>query len=166
MREANGGKRGALFGSEDSAFGDKRYVSQSDVFALRLEREQTRNERATLLAELQRCRAELSLAKLEARSEKKRQEAIDFTTSSYEKEEEACVRRLALAADVRAREAEASLKEARKKTASPSALRAVLAELGELRARLARVREAQETSARLVAPTVASALACLRLSGT
>jgi hypothetical protein len=43
------------------------------------------------------------LAKLEARSEKKRQEAIDFTTSSYEKEEEACVRRLALAADVRAR---------------------------------------------------------------
>jgi hypothetical protein len=166
MREANGGKRGALFGSEDSAFGDKRYVSQSDVFALRLEREQTRNERATLLAELQRCRAELSLAKLEARSEKKRQEAIDFTTSSYEKEEEACVRRLALAADVRAREAEASLKEARKKTVSPSALRAVLAELGELRARLARVREAQETSARLVAPTVASALACLRLSGT
>jgi hypothetical protein len=166
MREANEGERDALFGSEDSAFGDKRYVSQSDVFALRLEREQTRNERATLLAELQRCRAELSLAKLEARSEKKRQEAIDFTTSSYEKEEEACVRRLALAADVRAREAEASLKEARKKTASPSALRAVLAELGELRARLARVREAQETSARLVAPTVASALACLRLSGT
>ena len=166
MREANGGGGDALFGSEDSAFGDKRYVSQSDVFALRLEREQTRNERATLLAELQRCRAELSLAKLEARSETKRQEAIDFTTSSYEKEEEACVRRLALAADVRAREAEASLKEARKKTASPSALRAVLAELGELRARLARVREAQETSARLVAPTVASALACLRLSGT
>ena len=166
MREANEGERDALFGSEDSAFGDKRYVSQSDVFALRLEREQTRNERATLLAELQRCRAELSLAKLEARSEKKRQETVDFTTSSYEKEEEACVRRLALAADVRAREAEASLKEARKKTASPSALRAVLAELGELRARLARVREAQETSARLVAPTVASALACLRLSGT
>ena len=166
MREANEGERDALFGSEDSAFGDKRYVSQSDVFALRLEREQTRNERATLLAELQRCRAELSLAKLEARSEKKRQEAIDFTTSSYEKEEEACVRRLALAADVRAREAEASLKEARKKTVAPSALRAVLAELGELRARLARVREAQETSARLVAPTVASALACLRLSGT
>ena len=166
MREANGGGGDALFGSEDSASGDKRYVSQSDVFALRLEREQTRNERATLLAELQRCRAELSLAKLEARSETKRQEAIDFTTSSYEKEEEACVRRLALAADVRAREAEASLKEARKKTASPSALRAVLAELGELRARLARVREAQETSARLVAPTVASALACLRLSGT
>ncbi len=166
MREANERERGALFGSEDSAFGDKRYVSQSDVFALRLEREQTRNERATLLAELQRCRAELSLAKLEARSGKKRQEAIDFTTSSYEKEEEACVARLALAADVRAREAEASLKEARKKTVSPSALRAVLAELGELRARLARVREAQETSARLVAPTVASALACLRLSGT
>ena len=166
MREANERERVTLFGSEDSALGDKRYVSQSDVFALRLEREQTRNERATLLAELQRCRAELSLAKLEARSENKRQETVDFTTSSYEKEEEACVRRLALAADARAREAEASLKEARKKTVSPSALRAVLAELGELRARLARVREAQETSARLVAPTVASALACLRLSGT
>ena len=166
MREANDRERGAPFGSEDSAFGDERHASQSDVFALRLQRERTRNERATLLAELQRCRAELSLAKLEARSGKKRQEAIDRTTSSYEKEEEACVARLALAADARAREAEASLKEARKKTVSPSALRAVLAELGELRARLARVREAQETSARLVAPTVASALACLRLSGT
>ena len=44
-----------------------------------------------------------------------------------------------------------------------AALRAVLAELGELKARLARVRDAQETSARLIAPTVASALACLKL---
>ena len=140
-------------------------MSQSDVFALRVERERARRERATLLAELQQSRAELELAKLDARSSKKRREAIDLTTSAYEKEEEACVRRLALASDVRARELEASLKEARKKIIPPSALRAVLAELGELRARLARVREAQETSARLIAPTVASALACLRLSG-
>ena len=44
-----------------------------------------------------------------------------------------------------------------------ASLRAVLAELGELKARLARVRDAQETSARLIAPTVASALACLKL---
>jgi len=165
LREANERERDTLFGSEDAASGGVRYVSQSDVFALRVERERARRERATLLAELQQSRAELELAKLDARSSKKRREAIDHTTSAYEKEEEACVRRLALASDVRARELEASLKEARKKIIPPNALRAVLAELGELRARLARVREAQETSARLIAPTVASALACLRLSG-
>ena len=165
LREANERERDTLFGSEDAASGGVRYVSQSDVFALRVERERAHRERATLLAELQQSRAELELAKLDARSSKKRREAIDHTTSAYEKEEEACVRRLALASDVRARELEASLKEARKKIIPPSALRAVLAELGELRARLARVREAQETSARLIAPTVASALACLRLSG-
>ena len=165
LREANERERDTLFGSEDAASGGVRYVSQSDVFALRVERERARRERATLLAELQQSRAELELAKLDARSSKKRREAIDLTTYAYEKEEEACVRRLALASDVRARELEASLKEARKKIIPPNALRAVLAELGELRARLARVREAQETSARLIAPTVASALACLRLSG-
>ena len=165
LRESNERERDTLFGSEDAASGGVRYVSQSDVFAARVERERARRERATLLAELQQSRAELELAKLDARSSKKRREAIDHTTSAYEKEEEACVRRLALASDVRARELEASLKEARKKIIPPNALRAVLAELGELRARLARVREAQETSARLIAPTVASALACLRLSG-
>ena len=138
-------------------------ASQSEKFALRLERERAHRERAVLLAELQRCRSDLDRARLEAQRSEIRAEAIDATASLHEKEEEACVRRLELASEMRAMALESSLREAREKAVPPSALRAVLAELGEIRARLARVREAQETSARLVIPTVASALACLKL---
>ena len=135
----------------------------SEAFALRVERERHRRERATLLAELQQSRAETQVARLEARSEHSRAEAVETMSLEYEKEEDVSVRRLELAAEVRARALEAALKTAREKAAPKAALRAVLAELGELKARLARVRDAQETSARLIAPTVASALACLKL---
>jgi hypothetical protein len=135
----------------------------SEAFALRVERERHRRERATLLAELQQSRAETQVARLEARSEHSRAEAVETMSLEYEKEEDVSVRRLELAAEVRARALEAALKSAREKAAPKAALRAVLAELGELKARLARVRDAQETSARLIAPTVASALACLKL---
>ena len=135
----------------------------SEAFALRVERERHRRERATLLAELQQSRAETQMARLEARSEHSIAEAVETMSLEYEKEEDVSVRRLELAAEVRARALEAALKSAREKAAPKAALRAVLAELGELKARLARVRDAQETSARLIAPTVASALACLKL---
>ena len=135
----------------------------SEAFALRVERERHRRERATLLAELQQSRAETQMARLEARSEHSIAEAVETMSLEYEKEEDVSVRRLELAAEVRARALEAALQSAREKAAPKAALRAVLAELGELKARLARVRDAQETSARLIAPTVASALACLKL---
>ena len=142
---------------------EARSMRPSEAFALRVERERHRRERATLLAELQQSRAETQMARLEARSEHSIAEAVETMSLEYEKEEDVSVRRLELAAEVRARALEAALQSAREKAAPKAALRAVLAELGELKARLARVRDAQETSARLIAPTVASALACLKL---
>ena len=159
VRPASDDDKGDDDGNDDKA----RRSSPSATFARRLERARARRERAILLAELQRCRADLDRARLEARRAETRDEAIDSTSATYEREEEACVRRLELASEVRARALATRLEEARKKAVPPSALRAVRAELGELRARLARLREAQGTSARLIAPTVASALACLKL---
>ena len=118
-------------------------------------------ERAAACSELQQSRAETQMARLEARSEHSIAEAVETMSLEYEKEEDVSVRRLELAAEVRARALR--LYNRRRKSRSKAALRAVLAELGELKARLARVRDAQETSARLIAPTVASALACLKL---
>lgn len=132
--------------------------------ALRLEREKARKERGVLLAELQQTRAMVDLEKLKNKSEESNSdETIDALTSQYAEEEQAALHRLSLAAEMRAVRAESELTRVTKKLIPPHALKAILNELSELKVKLKRLRDVQETSQRLVAPSIASALACLSM---
>ena len=131
-----------------------------------LEREKFRSERRVLLAELQQTRAMVDKVSLQSGVADRRiaNETMETITAAYRAEERAAVHRLGLAGDKRALDLEKELQRVTRKVIPAHALNAIAAELGELRATLRRVREAQEVCARLVSPTVASALACLELS--
>ena len=82
----------------------------------------------------------------------------------YEALEEDAVTRLNLAGEVRARAArEAELTRLREKAVTPAQLRAAMHEIRALKAQLAAVRDTAAMAARVVTPTVRSAMECLRL---
>ena len=81
----------------------------------------------------------------------------------YEALEEDAVTRLNLAGEVRARRAEAELTRLREKAVTPAQLRAAMSEIRALKAQLAAVRDTAAMAARVVTPTVRSAMECLRL---
>ena len=82
----------------------------------------------------------------------------------YEALEEDAVTRLNLAGEVRARRAEAELTRLREKAVTPAQLRAAMDEIRALKAQLAAVRDTAAMAARVVTPTVRSAMECLRLA--
>ena len=82
----------------------------------------------------------------------------------YEALEEDAVTRLNLAGEVRARRAEAELTRLREKAVTPAQLRAAMNEIRALKAQLAAVRDTAAMAARVVTPTVRSAMECLRLA--